>query len=488
MKRFLLRKTMVSLLVIWAMTSVGCWGLSEGIHVSRDAGKSTSRFRYEFEMIPNAVVMREDTEPRWQLGRYVFVRGADRILVVSRITSWSETATKKQRESGDIPDMKDQILERLWITIPQGTAVGQELDLHALSYRFLASYDQGNVADEQFARPFRALGNVRVVEEGDDYMKMRIRLRVTTDLTTAWDINEDDINVPVTPNGRNAKQAEPDAVIYSLSRPGELPSTGLTPVQITPEMSGGATKADPMTQPATPANGAEGGNDQANTTPPAMTNGEQDANPDKAAGTDAQANAAQGDAAAEAGKEVFTPKDEGETVKGKWYSRTQASELFLQLNEDGSFIHSAARPHAVPAVVKGEWRVRGGYLVLHIKSIVVGKVNHMKSRKDNPYAMLKMNWSDTNRVVMDGDMPAMGGMGGRYEVRRAEFPDMSFIPAMTYLPDSPEPRYVGEEPAKDEEKAKDESGEKSKDEAEPKPEAKAGDKPDKDILETPFDF
>lgn len=456
MKCFLRRSVQVCLLIFFATTAVGCWGLGEGIHTSRDEGKSTSRFRYEYEMIPNAVVMREDTEPRWQLGRYVFVRGADKVLVISRITSWSDTATKKQRESGDIPDMKDQILERLWITIPQATAVGQELDLHALSYRFMASYDRGIVGDAQFARPFRVLGNVRVLSEEDGKVHMRIRIRLTTDQTTAWEIFENDIVVPDMPDGRYAKQATPDAVIYPLSRPGEVPTTGMTPVKVTPEMTGPSVSSEALANPAGDANNSNdapagqtpAANQAANpAVPPAMTDGKAEGKTD--ANNDAKA-------AAEAGAEPpvlqadgkeYKPENETAALAGKWYSRTPARELFVQLNPDSQFVISIGLPATVPAVIKGEWRLRSGYVVLHIKSMRVGKDNQMALRKDNPYAMLKLHWTNENTVVLNGDLPSPTGRAGRYEVRRADYPDMLFIPAQTYIPNSPEPRYIGEAPA-----------------------------------------
>lgn len=447
MKRFLLRMTQISLLVVCAFATMGCWGLGEGIHTSRDSGLSTSRFRTEYEVIPNAVVMREDTEPRWQLGRYVFVRGADQVVVISRITSWSDNATKRQRKSGDIPDMKDQILERLWITIPQGTEVGQELDLHALSYRFLASYDRGNVGDEQFARPFRVLGNIRITEIGEGYVRMRVRIRLTSDLTTAWEIFENDLKTPLAPDGKYGKQAEPDAVIYSLSRPGELPTPGLTPVQMTPEMTQTPSSAGPLkVTPETPGTANNAATEEARkaaaaaAAPPAMLGSNlNDAQPPVNPADPAKPAVEAAPAAVDANK----PADETAAVKGKWYSRTPAWEVFVQLNDDGSFVHSAARPLAVPAVVKGEWRVRGGYLVLRIQSLTIEGKSHMAMRKDNPYAMLKLQWDNDNTVIMDGDMPGPNQMNARYEMHRAEFPDMNFIPAITYRPDSPEPRYVG---------------------------------------------
>jgi hypothetical protein len=243
-----------------------------------------------------------------------------------------------------------------------------------------------------------------------------------------------------------------------------MPSVGMTPVKVTPEMA--SAKVEPSAIPAAPqaqddtnqqtgqpdgqlpkAGDAQNdsGHGKADTgkvlPPPPMPteSGKQPAPPVSPAtpGADKAGETAQGQGAAEQAE--VKPGE----MAGKWYNRSPAWEVFLQLGDDGSFIHSASRPNAVPVVIKGDWRLRSGYLVLHIKSFMVGKNDQMSLRKDNPYAMLKLIWKDDNTVVMDGDMPAPGSVVGGYLMHRAKYPDLNFIPAMSYLPSSTPPVFVG---------------------------------------------
>lgn len=411
--------------LILTILLAGLWGcgLGEGIHVSRDEGLSTSRFRYEFEVIPNALVMREDTEPRWQLGRYVFVKGADRVLVVSRITSWSDTATKKQRQSGDIPDIRDRMLERLWITIPHGTAVGEELDLHNLGYRFLVNYDQGNIEDEQFARPFRVLGNVRILEESETHLTVRLRVRLTTAETTAWAVFEDALKVPLMPEGRHARRASPDAVIYAVSRVGEVPFVGQRPVPISADGTVNLPEASGSVLPES-NQGSSGSQESA---PEATT---------QPADSNAQAGTADSAASGEPGE-----------LPGRWYLRTPQWETYLQLNEDKTFIQMASRPQGTPLVIRGDWAMRSGYLVLTLRNYSMGSVNqNVAGGGEGQYAILQVNWVNPHTFTLDGALPGLGASREGYRFRRAIYPDLNGVPTLSYQPGSPEPAYVGEEP------------------------------------------
>ena len=79
----------------------GCgWGLTEGLNPGRKVDPTTAQFRLESELIPNSSLAREDTSPDWQGGRYAFTNGADRLLVISRITSYEEVDPKTEKPLG----------------------------------------------------------------------------------------------------------------------------------------------------------------------------------------------------------------------------------------------------------------------------------------------------------------------------------------------------------------------------------------------------
>lgn len=434
MNRMTMRMIWLLALGVLVSWQAGC-GLTEGIYTARDEGQSTSQFRYQYELIPSATVMREDTQPRWQLGRYVFVRGADQVLVVSRITSWSDTASRSERDSGqNISGMKDRMLERLWITIPQGAAIGEELDLHALSSRFMVNYDRGDIGDKQFAHPFRALGNIRILSENKDSATIRLRLRLTTDQTTAWEVFEDSIKVSKTLEGHFAKQADAGSILFAVSRPGEIPTAGIMPVPVTAEMT--SPKAVESRPPATAVQPAD--------TQPSVSQAAIDqaiANANLASQTPPATQPSSTDSATVQGDQSPSEKPVNPMI-GKWYNRSVAWEVYLQLRADGSFIHSASRPQGVPIISTGQWQIRSGYLVLQVKSLMAGQTDQMKLRQDNPYALLKINWKNNNTVELAGDMPPPDMNQKSYNMRRAVYPDLNLIPPSAYRPGEPAPLLV----------------------------------------------
>ena len=99
------------------------------VWVLRDDGSSTTQMRIEAEHITDAILVREDTAPRWQFGRFAFDPEPDRLLVVSRITPIGKKIEEEpDNEHADF-DPKDLILDRVWITVPLETTVRQALNI-----------------------------------------------------------------------------------------------------------------------------------------------------------------------------------------------------------------------------------------------------------------------------------------------------------------------------------------------------------------------
>lgn len=189
------------------------WGCDiQGYHRPRDDGPSTAQFRYEAEFIPNAVLAREDTMPQWPLGRYAFKRGADRLLVVSRITSFGDKTSA--RDDGAPLRRYDKLIERVWITLPLGTQIGEVLMLKDLEWDFLVGYDEGDLETGLiYIQPNRVIGTVKILEERSDAVVIDINMVVEPKRLTRWDDYRGVMTVPVTQSGIRAKPIQQGAAL-----------------------------------------------------------------------------------------------------------------------------------------------------------------------------------------------------------------------------------------------------------------------------------
>ena len=160
-------------------------GCSNPLWIPRDDGSSSVQTRVEVEFIPNATLVRENTSPRWHLGRFAFDEGPDRLLVVSRITSIGKSG--QARTTGD-DNRTDRILERVWITLSLGIPVGRSLSLEELESRFLIGYDAGLIDDAQFVQPSRVTGTISLVQEGPDEVIVDLDMLVQSQKFEPWRI------------------------------------------------------------------------------------------------------------------------------------------------------------------------------------------------------------------------------------------------------------------------------------------------------------
>jgi hypothetical protein len=213
----------------------GCWGVYYPDEV--DQWRSSTETRVE--LVADAVLAKEDTSPTWQLGRYVYKRGGDRLLVVTHITSWPEKRTEDDQPVSD----KDRIFERVWVTIPANTPVGKALKVEKLNEAFMAGYDVKGVNEPGFfIQPAHLLGTITILEEGPNEVNMSIDVVCEPQRLLSWRYKQI-VRVPVSPHGDFAQQATDEAV-QIVGRPQLLEDDAPAPAPEAP------TEMAPTTQPA----------------------------------------------------------------------------------------------------------------------------------------------------------------------------------------------------------------------------------------------
>jgi len=337
----------------------------QGINVPAKVDPSTAEFRFEYEMIPNAEMVREDTSPIWQLGRYAFRSGPDRLLVITRVTSVEEILSEEQKKQGVEPKRYDRFLERTWITIPAGTELGEELDLLKLQEQFLIGYDE-HEGEGYFTQPNRVTGKVTLLEEGPASAVVKINMSVQPWRKPPWWVRET-LAVPVTSTGIRASLA--------LDNSGPAARRG-----------GGDSKAeDQDTSSSQPA-----------PAPPGMAT-----------------HLAPGDAY----DEQPSAEETQQRLVGRWEGSMRPidpedqkpmSKVYtyrFQFDDKGNYVFTTQRPGFPEFSRWGTWQMKEDYLVLHVQKYGV-HVDHLQFL-DSPFINLRVRWKN-GRPVFQGDT---GGFG-----------------------------------------------------------------------------
>lgn len=189
-----------------ALSMTGCWGVWQS-----KGTESVAKSREEVELVRNAALAKESTQPVWDLGRFAFVPGEDRLLVVTRITSWPDATDPNIANTKDPtkpqPEYKDRRIERVWIVIPKDTPVGKEIKLDELDANFLVGYDAGDVGEGFFAQPNKLLGSVIIKEDTPDHVVLDIDVVSEPQRMSSWRFTQIG-EVPVTDTGIRATRAE----------------------------------------------------------------------------------------------------------------------------------------------------------------------------------------------------------------------------------------------------------------------------------------
>ncbi len=407
-----------SLLVITALLSLtalltGCgYGADAGLFTTHEAPPSTAQYRTELETIPNAVMVRESTMPRWEAGRVAFQRGSERLLVLTRITSYADVEPKKKDAHADV---KDQIMERLWITLPFGTKAGDNLVVEDLEWDKLVAYDAGDVGDGQFILPFRATGKITILEERADSVVMYLNILVQPKRLGNWGVNGT-FEVPQTNTGIHATVVAPSPMqVYSENGDASLPEPqtavafGRTDRNVERET---LTMADVRALRAN--RGGDKGDGKTDVTAP----------DEATAAVDAAGKVGGGDGTG-AGEVKADPINEAEMTKkvvGKWTNETAAWYERLQLDSDGTFMYANCRAGGYPpGVAKGTYQVKGQYLILTTTKWVWGSMNQPNFKDDLPKPLVTI-------VKTDFDKQGQMTLTGRISVRErpTKAPSMTF--------------------------------------------------------------
>ena len=363
----------------------------QGIHNPRAVEPSTARTRVEAELIPNAQRIREDTTPRWQLGRYAFERGADRLLVVSRITSFEIQPTASQKRKGMKPKRVDKILERVWVTIPLGTQLNEELKLEKLEERFLIGYDEGEVNGEMWVQPNRVLGKVMLLNERADTADVLVDMDVEPKRLPSWSV-KGILTVPITRDGLRATMQNDDLLAEyrrigsnsgksASGKDKEAASTSATPPATT-------TKPLVVDTPPPP--------------PPTME-------------TPVKPDPDQEDATVSAGP----------SVTGRWEGKASRLRVWYQFDPNGTSVYATKRPAAPPAMRYGRYEIQGNVVVLNILKFVVGDVDHYHHVADDPYRTYRFSRSD-NTLTLQGDLSELTS-ANQIQLTKSRFEDMNRV-------------------------------------------------------------
>ncbi|MCE9590757.1 MAG: hypothetical protein K8S99_09560 [Planctomycetes bacterium] len=346
------RTTCGALLVLTAMFTTAC----EGVWQARSDGPTTSQTRREYEWVPNAALARQDTSPILN-GRYVFVPGADRLLVISQITSWADRPPKgKEEEYKDRPlPQKDRQMERVWITIPFDAQVGQELKLEDIEDKFLAGYDRGDIERGMFIEADRLRGFVRVMEIRPTEVVVNLEMLVECKGPT-WSVH-DVLTVPIRPDGLRAGRATTDRVT----------KLGHTSVSIAPPAAVSSPSPSPTPVPA--------------------------------------AVAPKADAAAAPVAPVAVDPNEDPRLIGKWEGLTNNYNIKYQFGADGRF-YSATTPRTgekkIAIVAGGRYELRGDTIILRIDTYT-SSGRDLRSLLQNNTMVLRHTY-DGDALTLSGDL------------------------------------------------------------------------------------
>ncbi len=449
---------------VWKVGLLGCYAAMvygctrAGIAELRTIEPSAADYRYEAEYIANATLVREDTSPAWQLGRYAFKRGTDGLLVLSRITSFADSTQE------DAP-RAEKVLERVWISLPFGTPAGEIFKLEELEQKFLVGYDEGRLDHEgsMFVQPNRVLGKLRIEQQTSDLIVVTVDMRVEPIRVPSWSY-KGVLSVPVSLSGVRARPVdETETMMVDETALEDLePDADQTPWDGEPTADqpsygpvGDATEFSqndpPTTQPTTDDQMAA---INTPTTQPALQTAQT-----QPAGAQTQ------------------PSDqasaEEQAILGGWLSVSPRSkrtgnqyDVYLQLSPNGRFAHATVRGGGSgrgydPGMKYGWWQVRGDYLILDVEKYVFEATNnnHLQAFGNDStkysYIILRKSWNG-DKLVLTGDyaspMSDKGNLSRNLKLtfKKTNFPDLHKFrpkpnrkPGFDHLPEPEDWQIIG---------------------------------------------
>jgi hypothetical protein len=354
----------------------GCgWGAMQGVNPGRKVDKTTAQFRYEAELIPNSSLAREDTSPDWAGGRYAFTNGADRLLVVSRITSFEEVDPKTDKPLGR---RLDRDIERAWITIPFDFPAGMPLSVEAQEAKFLVGYDktpgrpvgsEDKIANDNqfkfFIDPNTIKGKITVQQEGVNTASIHVNIDVSPQRYPRWRVN-DVFEVPITTVGIWARRARPE---LTIAQGGRLVTPETQPA-VDDNQPGSRAVVGPM-PPTTQAGGGAA-------TQPALA----------------------------VGGSATQPVER--SIVGHWVCpRTEKdnSEYRFQFDVNGTCVFTTQRPGFTPVPRYGKFQIKKNVVDINteVDFVVINVERAEPGLMKMPYLYLKLSWTGS-QPVLKGDL------------------------------------------------------------------------------------
>ena len=397
-------RTPLALLLCLPMLGLltGCQGEAGPIWFAKRYPESTAQFRTEFEVIPNAELVRIDTRPQWELGRHAYRRGPHRVLVLTRVTSWAPpleqdwTGFNYKYPDGPRP-ISDREWERAWISLDYGTPVGRRLQLQDLETQFKTGYDRReDDGDAYYILPHKMAGTITIVEEKPDELVIDLNIEIRPKQTKDWFIRER-VNVPITLTGRHAKVAQDSdqLIVAGIYRnAGDRPTLPVaTSVDTAPDSGKGDALATDGVKP--PDNGTG-------------PDGTQNATTDAATDTGTKTDAAAADAAGsdsdsgDADKPEIVTEVAGKSILGKWYVNTEDHTFHFQFMDDGRCVWSIVDDKSNVLTYHGGYKVKPGYFIL-----AAGKYTHngrdLTSNLRTRFSLLRASWNN-DKLLLEGQL------------------------------------------------------------------------------------
>ncbi len=379
-------------------------GLVGGIHLPQWARGSRAEYRIHAELVSDAHLVRQDTTPQWQLGRYGHLPGDDDVLVVTRITSFPRDG-----------ELVDVIFERAWIAIPATTEAGDVIRIRDLEQQRRVGYDRYQLNEPgYFVQPARIFGTVSIIEEREDTLELAVDIKVQPRRKMPpWQVTE---------LYALAHHAEP--VYATAANPARVASVHREPrpdwtslfeppadEQPTERIPRGNGTAGP------PPNGGE---------PPQPPVDDQQGGREAIDDEQQVAPTEDDDEGVERGQRQQEPQ---RTVLGRWIGQTDRFQLRLQFDDDGTFIFASTRGggNYAPGIRKGTYRIDGNWVTMHVESYTFeGQPQTTFFRNQHLRDMnLQKKW-ENGRLRLEGNyLDREGHMDVLYH--RADFPDMNNV-------------------------------------------------------------
>lgn len=159
--------------IVALLCSLGCAG---GVVGCTGQARTADQHRIEFTYLAQSKLIVEDISPTWELGRMAAAPGEDRLFIITRTTAYFDL----DDEGNDLPGtLRDRKAERLWVTIPQSTLVGEPVTLQPDSEPPATGYEVNNLDTKGYFRgPYVGKGFVAAHSSSPDTLDVTVHMEI----------------------------------------------------------------------------------------------------------------------------------------------------------------------------------------------------------------------------------------------------------------------------------------------------------------------